>query len=92
MALLPRKLLFQGSRGGPTFSRGGGRSYIFSRGSPNGNFYRNPITCDFPGGGGVRTPYPPSGSAHVSYGFVTFRCASWSTSEHKGEAGTVEHV
>ena len=21
------------------------------------------ITCDFPGGGGVRTPYPPSGSA-----------------------------
>ena len=23
------------------------------------------ITCAFPGGGGVRTPYPPSGSAHV---------------------------
>ena len=24
------------------------------------------ITCDFPGGGGVRTPYPPpSGSAHA---------------------------
>ena len=22
------------------------------------------ITCDFPGGGGVRTPYPPSGSAY----------------------------
>ena len=23
------------------------------------------ITCDFPGGGGGRTPYPPSGSAHA---------------------------
>ena len=23
------------------------------------------ITCNFPGGGGVRTPYPPSGSAHT---------------------------
>ena len=22
------------------------------------------ITCDFPAGGGVRTPYPPSGSAN----------------------------
>ena len=22
------------------------------------------INCDFPGGGGVRTPYPPSGSAN----------------------------
>ena len=28
-------------------------------GGPNANFYRNSITCDFPGGGGVRTPLPP---------------------------------
>ena len=38
--------LFQGSRGGPTFSRGGGGSNCLF-----------PITCDFPGG--VRTPCPP---------------------------------
>ena len=38
--------------GGPTFSRGGGpiETHIT-------------ITCDFPGGG-VWTPYPPSGSGH----------------------------
>ena len=32
------------------------------------------ITCDFPlgGGGGVRTPYPPSGSALVAYQSVIF--------------------
>ena len=29
------------------------------------------ITCDFPGGGGVRTLYPPSGSTHVLY---TIKC------------------
>ena len=36
MVLLPVKtILFQGSRGGPTFSRGRG-------GGPNAYFYRNP--------------------------------------------------
>ena len=27
------------------------------------------ITCDFPGGG-VRTPYPPSGSAHIHISLI----------------------
>ena len=36
-----KTILFQGSRGGPTFSRGGGGP-TFSRGDPNANFYRNP--------------------------------------------------
>ena len=38
-----KTLLFQGSRGGPTFSGGGGGSKFF-RG-------KKLITCDFPGGG-----------------------------------------
>ena len=29
----------------------------FFRGGPV--LLRNPIFCDFPGGGGVRTPFPP---------------------------------
>ena len=37
--------------GGPTFSRGGGSNCLFS--------IETHITCDFPGGGGVRTPCPP---------------------------------
>ena len=45
--LLRRKLLFQGSRGGPTFSRGVQMQISIE----------THITCDFPGG--VRTPYPP---------------------------------
>ena len=36
---------------------GGGGGPTFSRGKMH-------ITCDFSGGGGVQTPYPPSGSAH----------------------------
>ena len=49
--------------GGPTFSRGGG-------GGSNCLFpIETHITCDFPGGGGgVRTPCPPSGSALDIYG------------------------
>ena len=57
-------ILYQGSRGAPlffrgcqTFSRGGG-------GDPNANFHRNPYTYLLFSRGGVRTPYPPSGSAH----------------------------
>ena len=50
---------FQGSRGGPTFSRGGGPT--FSRGGGSNCLFpiETHITCDFPGGGGVRTPCPP---------------------------------
>ena len=33
-----KTILFQGSRGGPTFSRGSN----FFQGGPNANFYRNP--------------------------------------------------
>ena len=45
MVLLLRKLyiLYQGSRGGPLFSRGGGVSNFF-QGGPNANFFRNPCT------------------------------------------------
>ena len=45
---------FQGSRGGPTFSRGGGGP-TFSRGGGGSNCLfsvETHITCDFPGGGG----------------------------------------
>ena len=50
-------ILYQGSRGGPLFSRGG-VSNFFQGGGPNANFFRNPLTL-FSGGGGVRTPYLP---------------------------------
>ena len=57
-----KAIIFQGSRGGPTFSRGvqlfpgvcggGGSNCLFP--------IETHITCDFPGGGGgVRTPCPP---------------------------------
>ena len=40
-----------GGGGGLTFSRGGGSNCLFP--------IETHITCDFPGGGGVRTPCPP---------------------------------
>ena len=44
-------------QGGPTFSRGGGGSNCLFP-------IETHLTCDFPwGGGGVQTPFPPSGSA-----------------------------
>ena len=49
---------FQGSRGGPTFSRGGGGVQLFPGwGVPIAYSYRKYITCDFPGE--VRTPFHP---------------------------------
>ena len=62
------------TEGGPAFSK---RGYNFFRcvcvcvcggGGGGGGVQmlisiENHIICDFPGGGGVRTPYPPSGSA-----------------------------
>ena len=53
---------FSGGGGGG----GGGGSNILQGG--RGSNCLSPIetnmACDFPGGGGVRTPIPPSGSAH----------------------------
>ena len=50
-----KTIIFQGSRGGPTFSMGvqlfqGGSNCLFP--------IETHITCDFPGGGGVQTPCP----------------------------------
>ena len=54
-------ILYQGSRGGPLFSRGGGYQ-TFSRGGVQMliSLETHVRTCYFPGGGGgVRTSYPP---------------------------------
>ena len=54
-------ILYQGSRGGPLFSRGGG-CQTFSRGGGVQmliSLETHVRTCYFPGGGGVRTPFPP---------------------------------
>ena len=58
MILLLRTILilYQGSRGGPLFSRGG--SNFFQGGGPNANFYRNQYPYLLYSGGGVQTPYP----------------------------------
>ena len=55
-------ILYQGSRGGPLFSRGGGGCQSFSGGGgggPNAYFFRNPCTYLLFSRGLVRTPYPP---------------------------------
>ena len=55
-------ILYQGSRGGPLFSSGGGGVKLFpgGGGGQNANFFRNPCTyLLFSREGGVRTPYPP---------------------------------
>ena len=50
-------ILYEGSRGGPLFSRVGGVK-LFSRGGPNANLFRNPCKyLLFSRGGGV--PDPP---------------------------------
>ena len=54
-----KSIIFQGSRGGPTFSRGGGGFQLFPGGSNSLFPIETHITCDFPGGGVVRTPCPP---------------------------------
>ena len=63
MVISKKTIIFQCFRGGPTFSRGvqlfPGRVQMLIS-------VETHITCDFPeGGGGVRTPYPPSGSTHA---------------------------
>ena len=57
MVNLKKSIILQGSRGGPTFFRGGGGSDCLFP-------IETHITCDFPGGGSV-PPVPPSGSALV---------------------------
>ena len=59
--IVEKTILYQGSRGGPLFSGGGGGVKLFpGGGGPNANFFRNPCTyLLFSRGGGVRTPYPP---------------------------------
>ena len=53
-----KTILFQGSKGGPLFTRGvqlfPGRGPTFpgGGGGPNANFYKTHITCDFSRGGG----------------------------------------
>ena len=49
-----KTILSQGSRGGPTFSRGGP---LFP-GDPKGKFYRDPYNFLIFQGAGVRTPIP----------------------------------
>ena len=64
-------ILYQGSRGGPLFSRGGVKLFPGGGGGPNANFFRNPCTCLlFSRGGGVRTPYPPLDS-HMGNVIIT---------------------
>ena len=56
--------IFQGG-GGPNFSRGGGVQLLIP--------YKNPYTCDFPGGGSG-PPVPPSGSALVRTPIQDLHC------------------
>ena len=51
-------ILYQGSRGGLLFSRGGGVKLV-PGGGPNANFSSHPCTYLLFSRGGVRTPYPP---------------------------------
>ena len=54
-------ILYQGSKGGPLFSRGGGGVKLFPGGGVQMliSLETHVRTCYFPGVGGVRTPYPP---------------------------------
>ena len=63
-------IFYQGSRGGPLFSRG--VSNFFQGGGPNDNFFRNPCTYLLfsRGGRGVRTPYPPL-DPHMGNAIIT---------------------
>ena len=54
-------ILYQGSKGGPLFSKGGGGVKLFPGGGVQMlvSLETHIRTCYFPGGGGVRTPIPP---------------------------------
>ena len=51
-------ILYQGSKGGPLFSRGGDIK-LFPGVGPNASFFRNPYSYLLFSRGDVRTPYPP---------------------------------
>ena len=63
-------ILYQGSRGGPLFSRGVSNFFQGGGGVPNANFFRNPCTYLLFSRGGVRTPYPPL-DPHMSNVIIT---------------------
>ena len=53
-------ILYQGSRGGPLFSRGGCQSFSGEGGGPNANFFRNPCAyLLFSRGRGCPDPLSP---------------------------------
>ena len=60
MVISKKTIVFQGFRGGPTFSKGGSN---FFHGVQMLISIETHIPCDFLGGG-VRNPYPPSGYSH----------------------------
>ena len=64
-------ILYQGSRGGPLFSRGGG-GQTFSRGGVQMliSLETHIRTCYFQGGRGVRAPYPPL-DPHMGNAIIT---------------------
>ena len=68
MVNLKKSIIFQGSRGGPTFSRGGGGGGgpTFSKGSNCLFPIETNITCDFPGGA---NPLSPPLDPHLTYNF-----------------------
>ena len=67
-------ILYQGSRGHPLYSGGGGGgvSNFFQGGGVQMqiSIETHIRTCYFPGGGGVRTPYPPLDS-HIGNVIIT---------------------
>ena len=61
-----KSIIFQGSRGGPTFSRGGGSNFFQGGGGSNSLFpIETHITCYFPGGGGGPDPLSPPLDPHL---------------------------
>ena len=67
MANFKEIYIFQGSGGGPTFSKGGGGVQLFPGGGGGSNCLfpiETHITCDFPGGSGPPVP-PPLGGSHL---------------------------
>ena len=66
-------ILYQGSRKGPLFSRGGGVSNFFQGGGGVQmliSLETHVRTCYFPGVGGVQTPYPPL-DPHMGNAIIT---------------------
>ena len=68
-------ILYQGSRGGPLFSRGGGvgcRTFFQGGGGVQMliSLETHVRPCYFPGGGGYLTPYPPL-DPHMGNAIIT---------------------